>query len=372
MKAIITIIFIGLLSHATAQWQLVDSVLFPFPALKDSSLAHGANMEGDTLLLTNSYNNHFYLYPNKDIAPLTYLPTNGKMKKQQTKAVIKVGAQLTLVGLWGGIGSFTSVDLNSYKVKRRKLTNKKKPFGHKYVMNEGMSVHTPAIYIANKNVVLVPIIPKPGKLDQFSSPAAYFNNDGIIGAYSPKGKLQQLMGQRDPIYKTGDKARYHHLNHCSYSYDARQEYLYVGSGASHLIRVYDWNNKEVAVFGEPGNHLGDVKAPRPYVPTAVMGVDMAEEYYTKFKQDPSYQYVYRDAENQRTFRTYQPAATGEHMEHKPICLQIYDASNKLIYDEVLDVDFFKIIQQKGSTYWVDCRNNQFKSNYVIYQYQFAP
>lgn len=266
-----------------------------------------------------------------------------------------------------------------------------------YYLNTSEGV-TDYAYATHSKTLFVPVFYFANELAHIKSPKYYRRSNKLLAVCKVEGKsvvIKDLIIDRDLIYY---KDLYPHLNNSNFQLvedETTGSKLFVNEMASPKIRIYTASGEKTAIFGEPATHFGinSVAIPNPYRLNRDKGSYLGFKYLI---ESPVYTFVYHVPQSNLTFRGYRssikdttayrkykieikacnyieqtPTDKAQHaaLEAKPFGLQIYDAQNKLIFDEIMSRPTRNILKVEDNIIWADGRADKANNAYWIYKYQ---
>lgn len=255
----------------------------------------------------------------------------------------------------------------------------------------------------NQKKIFMPIIPAWDIYDRkgdykISALENIYNTEGLIGVFTYEGKLINVIGKFDEVYRKNKFLIY--LNSIYSYYDPKTQTIFIGQEGSEQISTYDLSGKHLKTFGV-GNSTD-------YLPT----ISSKEEFQTIVYHNKlitnNYKYLFYDNKNNLTYRIYAKAIEDntepekgydklavllemkknkipgcprpskqemqqkELLEKKPHYLQIYDNTKNNVLIAEIQVQYpFKILKAEQNFIWVHSGFDYEKNQHIILKYEFS-
>lgn len=228
--------------------------------------------------------------------------------------------------------------------------------------------------------------------------AKVYSTPGLIGVFNDKGKLENVIGEFDDVYRDNQYLLY--LNGIYTFFEPQSKHLYIVQEASPLISVYDLQGRKINTIG-----AGTIREKLPTITSRDQSVLQSLHFRIITN---NYKYVFHDSESNLTYRVYAPAAQDttkpevgydklailaqmkrdkvggcprpstqeirqqELLDNKPHFLQVFDGNrdNKLIAEVPISYPF-KILKSERDILWVHAGFDHTRNEHLLIKYKIA-
>lgn len=405
MKAV-NLIFatILLLSGANSYAQALNSLSFSAVLIDSIALKTGDFSDRYNFPIIKADEKHIY-YAGGDSLVVSVFDFTGKVVNKlpgNSKTYNLKHAHNALIpnkdgSAWFGIGQKNFVRLSPDGRPADTLRFSARYNNRYYYLNVGERV-TGFDYNSADSTFLLPVLYSSKSLGHLKSSQHYRNNNKLLAVCIVQGKkleIQRFIGDRDSIYYEN---LYPHLNHFQFQLNQtnlQQVRLYITQQVSPTITVYKTSGELLQTFGEMAQHPGINPKAIPH--KFRLNLDKGGYYDMKYYiESPVYTFIHH--ENNLTLRGYRaavkdptkykkykdtvvgcniisqsPIDIAQHaaIKAKPYGLQIYNAKDKLVYDEIMPRPFRSVLHMEGNVIWADGKPDPKNNLYWIYKYQIS-